>query len=49
MDGPCAVIRTDNAPSFRALVKDEMLHAHRLSLELGHAKTSTRTQWCRKL
>ncbi len=40
LDGPFAVIRTYSAPSFCALVKEEMLHAHWLSLELGHAKTN---------
>ncbi len=38
LDGPFAVIRTDNAPGFHSLVKDETLDVHRLSLELGHTK-----------
>ena len=38
MDGPMAVIRTDPAPGFKALVKDELLQRHRIVLELGQAK-----------
>ena len=38
MDGPPAIIRTDPAPGFKALVNDTSLHQHRITLELGHAK-----------
>ena len=38
MDGPPAIIRTDPAPGFKALVNDKSLHLHRITLELGHAK-----------
>ncbi|KAJ8369657.1 hypothetical protein SKAU_G00096850 [Synaphobranchus kaupii] len=38
MDGPLAVVRTDPAPGFKALVGDGFLHQHRVMLELGHAK-----------
>lgn len=35
LDGPFAVIRTDPAPGFKALVSDQLLSRHRLSIELG--------------
>lgn len=38
MDGPPAVIRTDPAPGFKALVNDSLLRKHRITIELGHAK-----------
>lgn len=38
LDGPFAVIRTDPAPAFKALVNDPLLAQHRISLELGRAK-----------
>ena len=38
LDGPIAVVRTDPAPGFKALINDELLHKHRITLELGHAK-----------
>ena len=38
LDGPPAIIRTDPAPGFKALVNDKSLHQHRITLELGHAK-----------
>lgn len=38
MDGPPAVIRTDPAPGFKALVNDSLLQKHRITIELGHAK-----------
>lgn len=38
MDGPSAVIRTDPAPSFKALVDDPLLKKHRITIELGRAK-----------
>ena len=38
LDGPFAVIRTDPAPAFKALVADSLLVQHRISLELGRAK-----------
>ena len=38
MDGPSAVIRTDPAPGFKALVNDALLKKHRITIELGQAK-----------
>ena len=38
MDGPSAVIRTDPAPGFKALVDDPLLKKHRITIELGRAK-----------
>ena len=38
MDGPSAVIRTDPAPGFKALVDDPLLKKHRITTELGQAK-----------
>lgn len=38
LDGPFAVIRTDPAPGFKALVSDQLLARHRLSIELGRVK-----------
>ena len=38
LDGPSAVIRTDPAQGFRYLLNDELLHQHRLSLEIGRVK-----------
>ena len=37
MEGPPAVIRTDPAPGFKALVDDKFLQKHRITLELGCA------------
>ena len=38
MDGPPAVIRTDPAPGFRALVNDTLLKKYKITIELGQAK-----------
>ena len=38
LDGPPAVIRTDPAPAFQALVDDKILAKHRLSIEIGRTK-----------
>ena len=38
LDGPPAVIRTDPAPGFAALVKDALLSTYRLTIELGRVK-----------
>lgn len=35
LDGPFAIIRTDPAPGFKALVNDELLTRHRIAIELG--------------
>lgn len=35
---PFAIIRTDPAPGFKALVSDQLLARHRLSIELGRVK-----------
>ena len=32
IDGPLAVIRTDPAPSFKALVNDPLLKKHRITI-----------------
>jgi hypothetical protein len=38
LDGPHAVIRTDPAPAFKALINDKTLTQHRLSIEIGRTK-----------
>jgi hypothetical protein len=38
LDGPYAVIRTDPSPGFKALVDDQLLARHHISIELGRAK-----------
>lgn len=38
LDGPFAIIRTDPAPGFKALVNDELLTRHRIAIELGRPK-----------
>ena len=38
VDGPPAVIRTDPAPGFRALVNDPLLKKYRITIKLGQAK-----------
>ncbi len=38
LDGPLTVIRVDPAPGFVSLVKDELLHSQRISLEVGRPK-----------
>ena len=38
LDGPFAVIRTDPAPGFAALVNDELLSKHRIAIEIGRHK-----------
>lgn len=38
LDGPFAIIRTDPAPGFKALVGDQLLARHRLSIEFGRIK-----------
>lgn len=38
IDGPPAVIRTDNAPGFRALTSDELLKRSRITIDLGRTK-----------
>ena len=38
LDGPFAVVRTDSAPGFKSLVKDDILSRHRISIELGRPK-----------
>jgi hypothetical protein len=38
MDGPIAVIRTDPAPGFVALVSDALLKRHRICIEVGRVK-----------
>ena len=42
LDGPLAVIRTVPAPGFVALLNDQVLSKHRLSIELGDAKNSNK-------
>lgn len=38
LDGPSAIIRTDPAPGFKALVDDKLLQQHKITLELGRSK-----------
>lgn len=38
LDCPFAIIRTDPAPGFKALVNDELLTRHRIAIELGRPK-----------
>jgi hypothetical protein len=38
LDGPHAVIRTDPGPAFKALVNDQTLAKHRISIEIGRVK-----------
>lgn len=38
LDDPSAVIRTDPAPGFKALIDDPLLKKHRITIELGRAK-----------
>ena len=38
LDGPPAIIRTDNAPCFRALHDDKFLTSHRICIETGRSK-----------
>ena len=38
LNGPIAVIRTDPAPGFQALINDQLLQEHRLSIEVGRIK-----------
>ena len=38
MDGPPAIIRTDPAPGFVSLREDELLHQHRIGIEVGRVK-----------
>ena len=42
LDGPPVIIRTDPAPAFKALFKDELLTHHNIKLELGHAKNTNK-------
>jgi hypothetical protein len=42
LDGPHAVVRTDPAPGFAALPKDDLLHHHRISVEVGRAKNTNK-------
>ena len=38
LDGPRAIIRTDPAPGFQALVNDDLLASSRLCIEIGRVK-----------
>ncbi|CAC5426725.1 unnamed protein product [Mytilus coruscus] len=42
LDGPFAVIRTDPAPGFQALVNDELLRRHRNTIEVGRVKNKNK-------
>ena len=42
LDGPTAVIRTVPAPGFKALVHDQLLHHHRITIELGSPKNTNK-------
>lgn len=38
LDSPFAIIKTDPAPGFKAIVKVELLTRHRIAIELGRPK-----------
>ena len=38
LDGPTAIIPTDPASGFKALVNDQLLQRHRIILEIGNPK-----------
>ena len=42
LDGSPAVIRTDPAPGFKALVNNPLLCSHRLSIEIGRVKNNNK-------
>ena len=42
MDDPPAVLHTDPAPGFKALVNDPLLNQHRSTIELGQAKNPSK-------
>ncbi|CAG2247085.1 unnamed protein product [Mytilus edulis] len=42
LDGPFAVVRTDPAPGFQALVNDELLRRHRITIEVGRFKNKNK-------
>ena len=42
LDGPTAVVRTDPAPGFIALVNDDLLQHHRICIELGRTKNQNK-------
>ena len=42
LDGPHALIRTDPAPGFKALVDDAFLARHRITLEVGQPKNGNK-------
>jgi hypothetical protein len=42
LDGPRAVVRTDPAPGFAALLKEDLLHHHRISVKVGRAKKTNK-------
>lgn len=42
LDGPIAIIRTDPAPGFQALVNDQSLNSHRLNIEIGRVKNNNK-------
>ena len=42
LDGPLAVIRTDNAPGFQSLVDDQFLVENRIRVDLGRIKNLNR-------
>ena len=42
LDGPPAVVRTDNAPGFKALINDQFLVENRIHIDLGRVKNKNR-------
>ena len=42
MEGPHAIVRTDNAPGFQSLVNDKFLDDHRIHVDLGRVKNKNR-------
>ncbi|CAC5422321.1 unnamed protein product [Mytilus coruscus] len=42
LDGPFAVVRTDPAPGFQALVNDELLRRHKITIKVGRVKNKSK-------
>lgn len=48
LDGPHAIIRTNSDPAFKALLNDELLQRHRISLETGRVKNTNKNPVAKK-
>ena len=42
LEGPHAIVRTDNAPGFQPLVNDQLLESNRIHIDLGRIKNKNR-------